>query len=205
MPMDSTSPVCTSEGYRGRRISDLRRRCLSSATLAPRSMSLSITIASKHQVIERAFGLLKKRFPGLRMGIDIADIHEIDAIIVFARVLYNMGIREDNPNLEDQEVLSERDDMRIHTGPRCVDPQSIGCWETRRKEGKDPYTCCCSTRDFTKFFLYLFPPPPHHCHSQIYIRPCSWLEVATLARVGSKNSNACSWSCIHFQGLLKPE
>ena len=46
------------------------------------------------------------------MGIDIADIHEIDAIIVFARVLYNMGIREDNPNLEDQEVLSERDDMR---------------------------------------------------------------------------------------------
>lgn len=129
MPMDSTSPVCTSEAWvlqgpvNFRSKETLHIKC-NPGSLLQNITSHDITLASKHQVIERAFGLLKKRFPGLRLGIDIADMDEINAIIVFACVLYNMGIREDNPNQEDQDVLFEKDDIHAHTGPRSVDPQS---------------------------------------------------------------------------------
>ena len=61
--------------------------------LTQRQVHYNTALSSKRQVIERAFGILKKRFPKLRLGIDLVDVDEINDVIMAACVLHNTCLR----------------------------------------------------------------------------------------------------------------
>ena len=66
--------------------------------LTQRQVHYNTALSSKIQVIERAFGVLKKRFPKLRLGIDLVDVDEINDVIMTACVLHMHDFPEEDFN-----------------------------------------------------------------------------------------------------------
>lgn len=71
--------------------------------------------SSKRQVIERAFGLLKRRFRRLKFGFNILDLDEISDLILASCCLHNLCILWDT-----DEDFGDDDD--IHVAPNYEQP-----------------------------------------------------------------------------------
>lgn len=82
--------------------------------LTDRQKHYNVALSSKRQTIERAFGMLKKRFPKLRLGIDMVNMDEINDVILAGCILHNMCIVH-NAVLEFQD----EDDMDAPDQPIC--------------------------------------------------------------------------------------
>lgn len=75
--------------------------------LTPQQLHYNRALSSKRQNIERAFGLLKRRFSKMSLGIDIADLDEINEIIMATCALHNICIvmKDDADDLDNEVAI----------------------------------------------------------------------------------------------------
>ena len=76
--------------------------------LTPNERRYNGALATRRCVIERAFGVLKRRFRRLQVKIDMHSIDEINALIVAACVMHNLCmLYDDDTDFEPGEVINE--------------------------------------------------------------------------------------------------
>lgn len=79
-------------------------------------------------VVERTFGVLKRRFPCLALGLDIG-LEKVQDVIVACCILYNMLLLETNENANDvvfREEIEFQDDVAMRLDlERQIQPMTI--------------------------------------------------------------------------------
>ena len=70
-------------------------------------------LSTKRQNIERAFGLLKRRFPKLRLEIEVVSTDEIEEIILSACILHNLLIMYDDTGVPDDVNMQRVDQEEV--------------------------------------------------------------------------------------------
>lgn len=88
--------------------------------LTPAEQHFKTAHSSKRQTIERAFGVLKKRFPLLRRCIEMVSVENIKCLIMATCVLHNLCIldKDDGHDLPDEDDYDD-------ANPRFPQPANV--------------------------------------------------------------------------------
>ena len=87
-------------------------------TLQNQQLQYNTCLSRRRTDIDRAFGVLKRRFRRLLVGIDIVDINEINEIVMAACVVHNLCMLYD----DEQDFLDDDNDDQNGVNPVLLQP-----------------------------------------------------------------------------------